>query len=49
MSGYYGHVMWVEEVYGNGYIRVSQYNYDLAGSYSEMVISGSGLIYIYFR
>ncbi len=49
MSGYYGHVMWVEEVYGNGYIRVSQYNYDLAGHYSEMVISGSGLIYIYFQ
>lgn len=49
MSGYYGHVMWVEEVYGNGYIRVSQYNYDLAGHYSEMVINGNGLIYIYFQ
>ncbi|MCA9330529.1 CHAP domain-containing protein [Candidatus Saccharibacteria bacterium] len=49
MAGYYGHVMWVEEVYGNGYIRVSQYNYDLAGHYSEMVINGSGLVYIYFN
>lgn len=49
MAGYYGHVMWVEEVYGNGYIRVSQMNYDLAGHYSEMVINGNGLVYIYFK
>jgi len=49
MSGYYGHVMWVEEVYGNGFIRVSQYNYGWSGEYSEMVINGSGLIYIYFN
>lgn len=49
MAGYYGHVMWVEEVYSNGYIRVSQYNYDLNGRYSEMTINGSGLIYIYFQ
>lgn len=49
MSGYYGHVMWVEAVYSNGYIRVSQYNYDLAGHYSEMTISGNGLTYIYFN
>lgn len=49
LSGYYGHAMWVEEVYANGYIKVSQYNYDLAGHYSEMTISGSGLTYIYFR
>lgn len=49
LSGYYGHAMWVEEVYANGYIRVSQYNYDLAGNYSEMTIHGSGLVYIYFR
>lgn len=49
LSGYYGHVMWVEAVYGNGYIRVSQYNYDLAGHYSEMTINGNGLTYIYFQ
>lgn len=49
MSGYYGHVMWVEDVYPDGRIRVSQYNYDWAGNYSEMTISGSGLIYIYFN
>jgi len=47
MSGYYGHAMWVEGVNGNT-IYVSQYNYDLAGHYSEMAINGSGLIYIYF-
>ncbi len=49
VSGYYGHAMWVEAVYDNGYIRVSQYNYDLAGHYSEMTINGSGLTYIYFQ
>lgn len=49
MNGYYGHSMWVEYVYGNGQIRVSQYNYELAGRYSEMTISGSGLTYIYFN
>ncbi len=49
MSGFYGHAMWVEAVYGNGYIRVSQYNYDLAGHYSEMTINGAGLTYIYFQ
>lgn len=47
MGGYYGHAMWVEAVDGNT-IHVSQYNFDLAGHYSEMTINGSGLIYIYF-
>ena len=47
MNGFYGHAMWVEQVSGNQ-IYVSQYNYDLAGSYSEMWVNGSGLIYIYF-
>ncbi|HSX18294.1 MAG TPA: CHAP domain-containing protein [Candidatus Saccharimonadales bacterium] len=47
MGGAYGHAMWVEAVNGN-MIYVSQYNYDLAGHYSEMYINGSGLIYIYF-
>lgn len=47
MAGYYGHAMWVEGVNGNT-IYVSQYNYDLAGHYSEMSLNGSGLIYIYF-
>jgi len=48
MNGYYGHAMWVEAVSGNN-IYVSQYNYDLAGHYSEMSINGSGLTYIYFQ
>lgn len=47
MAGYYGHAMWVEAVSGN-MIYVSQYNYDLAGHYSEMWINGSGLTYLYF-
>lgn len=49
MAGYYGHTMWVENVYSNGYIRVSQYNYSRPGTYSEMTINGRGLIYIYFQ
>lgn len=47
MSGFYGHAMWVEQVDGN-MIYVSQYNYDLAGHYSEMWVDGSNFIYIYF-
>jgi peptidoglycan hydrolase CwlO-like protein len=48
MGGAYGHAMWVEAVSGST-IYVSQYNYDLAGHYSEMSINGSGLTYIYFQ
>jgi peptidoglycan DL-endopeptidase CwlO len=48
MGGAYGHAMWVEGVSGST-IYVSQYNYDLAGHYSEMAINGSGLIYLYFQ
>jgi surface antigen len=48
MNGYYGHAMWVEGVSGNT-IYVSQYNYDLAGHYSEMSINSSGLLYLYFN
>ena len=47
MNGYYGHAMWVEAVSGSQ-IYVSQYNFDLAGSYSEMWVNGSNFIYIYF-
>ncbi|MBI4034453.1 CHAP domain-containing protein [Candidatus Saccharibacteria bacterium] len=47
--GYYGHAMWVEAVYDDGTIYVSQYNYAWDGRYSEMRISGSGLTYIYFK
>lgn len=48
MNGYYGHAMWVEAVSGN-MIYVSQYNFDLAGHYSEMWVNGSSFTYIYFR
>ena len=47
MSGFYGHAMWVEAVSGN-MIYVSQYNFDLAGNYSEMWVNGSNFTYIYF-
>lgn len=48
MNGYYGHAMWVEAVNGNQ-IYVSQYNYDLAGHYSEMWVNGANFTYIYFN
>ncbi|MGZ6005204.1 MAG: coiled-coil domain-containing protein [Candidatus Saccharimonadales bacterium] len=48
MGGAYGHAMWVEAVSGN-MIYVSQYNYDLAGHYSEMWVNGSNFTYIYFH
>ena len=47
MSGYYGHVMYVEAVSG-GKVYVSQYNYSVRGEYSEMWISTSGLQFIHF-
>jgi len=48
MSGYYGHAMYVEAVYGDGRILVSQYNYSWDGRYSEMVIGAGGLYFIHF-
>ena len=49
MAGVYGHAMWVEAVLPDNRIYVSQYNYGVAGEYSEMTISAAGLTYIYFR
>lgn len=46
--GYYGHVMYVEAVYGDGTIYVSQYNAGWDGKYSEARISASGLSFIHF-
>ncbi|MCA9324838.1 CHAP domain-containing protein [Candidatus Saccharibacteria bacterium] len=40
-AGYYGHVMYVEHVYSDGAIYISQYNQDLTGHYSEAYISAS--------
>ncbi len=51
MSGFYGHVMYVEAVLPGNQVYISQYNYDFGtgpGRYSEMTVSASGLVYIYF-
>ena len=46
--GYYGHVMYVEGVHGDGTISISQYNADWNGTYSTNRISASGLQFIHF-
>ena len=47
-SGYYGHVMFVEDVHADGTISISQYNADCAGHYSEDRINIQGLTFIHF-
>ena len=47
--GYYGHVMYVEAVHGDGTISISQYNADWNGTYSTARISSGGLEYIHFK
>lgn len=47
-SGYYGHSMYVEHVYGDGTILVSQYNAGWDGYYSTARISTAGLVFIHF-
>jgi peptidoglycan DL-endopeptidase CwlO len=47
-SGYYGHVMYVEAVYGDGTIYVSQYNANWGGTYSEARVSIGSLVFIHF-
>lgn len=42
-----GHTMWVEAVNGDT-IYVSQYNFGVAGQYTEMALSAAGLTFIYF-
>lgn len=46
--GYYGHVMYVESVNGDGTITVSDYNLAWDGLYRKYTRSASGLTYIYF-
>lgn len=46
--GYYGHVMYVESVNGDGTITVSDYNLAWDGLYRKYVRSAAGLTYIYF-
>lgn len=47
-NGPYGHVMYVEAVLDGGRILVSQYNFNVRGEYSEMVIPSAGLDFIHF-
>ncbi len=50
MIGVYGHVMYVEDVYDNGTMYVSQYNFAWDGRYSEMVFPSyrSDMYFIHF-
>lgn len=48
-QGFYGHVMYVEAVNGDGTIRISQYNAAWDGRYSEATIVPNGLVFIHFR
>lgn len=47
-AGYYGHTMYVEAVYDDGTIYVSQYNAGWNGRDSEARISVSNLVFIHF-
>lgn len=47
-SGFYGHVMYVEHVYDDGRILISQYNAQWDGRYSEAVIYPGSLVFIHF-
>ena len=44
-----GHAMIVEEVYGDGWIGVSQYNFGGTGDYSTMDLKVSSAVYIHFQ
>jgi surface antigen/peptidoglycan hydrolase CwlO-like protein len=44
-----GHAMMVEEVYGDGWIRVSQYNFSGTGEYSSMDLKVSSAVYVHFQ
>lgn len=44
-----GHAMIVEEVYGDGWVRVSQYNFAGTGEYSTMDLKVSSAVYVHFR
>ncbi|HEX9679346.1 MAG TPA: CHAP domain-containing protein [Candidatus Saccharimonadales bacterium] len=50
-QGFEGHVAYVEEIYGNGTVRISEYNAvpALQGQYSQRIINaGDPSVYIYF-
>lgn len=50
MIGEYGHAMYVEDVYDNGTMMISQYNFAWDGRYSEMVFPSyrSDMYFIHF-
>lgn len=47
-SGFYGHVMYVESVNGDGSIVVSDYNRAGTGKYDINTINPSGLVFVHF-
>lgn len=47
-AGPYGHTMWVEEVLPGGKMRISEYNYNIDGRYTERIISSAGYTFVYF-
>ena len=45
----YGHAMVVEQVYGNGWVKVSQYNFGFpVEMYSTMDVKATGVVFIHF-
>ena len=44
-GGYYGHVGFVEEIYGDGSVRISEYNYVQDGRYDERLNNSRLFIY----
>lgn len=48
MGAYLGHLMVVEANYGNGWVKVSQYNFHGTGQYSTMDIAVSGVVFLRF-
>ncbi|HCM51750.1 TPA: hypothetical protein DIS56_01300 [Candidatus Saccharibacteria bacterium] len=47
-AGYYGHTAYVEAVYDDGTILVSQFNVDWGGTYSMAKIKVGNLVFIHF-
>jgi peptidoglycan DL-endopeptidase CwlO len=45
----YGHAMFVEYVLGDGWVGVSQMNWDGRGSFSTMEVESSGVWFVHFR
>ena len=48
-SGYWGHVMWVHSVNGNGTVNISEYNGSYEFNYATRTVSTAGLEFIHFN